>query len=238
MTEMDVEIARQIMKTTARILRAMAVTATFVLVFFASKSYGASNAFKLTSFGGGYSFVLKDVRYQESGQGYLAPRMKACLFSSFGLVTDGHMGIMLDGFVQFYDEIYHNLSDVGPSTILHDSTALLNFGVSFEYIIFRDINRSWNPYVNVGAFFSVPLNAKFNILDGFVYPNYPRKGERAGFKAAVGTRVRISRTVYLSPQVTYLSPVSVVSFQVGVDLIFPKKPGTGPVRLPPPGIIK
>jgi len=226
------------MKTTARILRAMAATATFALVFLASKSYGASNAFKLASFGGGYSFVLKDVRYQESGQGYLAPRMNTSLFCSFGLVTDGHIGIMLDGSVQFYNEVYHNLSDVGPPTTLHNSTALLNFGVSFEYIIFRDINRSWNPYVNVGGFFLVPLNAKFDLFNGLVYPNYPRKGERAGFKAAVGTRIRISRTVYLSPRVTYFSPISIVSFQVGIDLIFPKEPGSGPVRLPPPDIIK
>jgi hypothetical protein len=209
------------MKAVVKVLRSILATA-FVLFFFAPGIHGASNAFKLTGLGGGYSFLLKDVRYLESDQGYVAPKMGPCLGLSFGLVTDGHIGILLDGSVQFYNEIYHNLTDVGPTTTVHDSTALLRFGASLEYSFFRDVGRVWNPYVSLGGFFIVPLDVEY-FIDGSSRSDYPRKGEKGGFQAAAGTRIRMSRSVYLNPRVVYYSGISIVSFQVGIDLIFPKK---------------
>jgi hypothetical protein len=195
----------------------------FMLFFVAPEIHAASNAFKLIGLGGGYSFLLKDVRYLESDQGYVAPTMGPCLGLSFGFVTDGHFGIILDGSVQFYKEIYRNLMDVGPPTTLYDSTALLHFGVSLEYSFFRDVGRVWNPYVSLGGFFIVPLDVDFDLINGSKPPDYPRKGEKAGFQAAAGTRIRISRSVYLNPRVVYNSGISVVSLQVGIELISPKK---------------
>ena len=210
------------MKTMVKVLRSTLLATAFVLFFAAPGIHGASNAFKLTGLGGGYSFLLKDVRYQESGQGYVAPKMGPCLGLSFGLVTDGHIGIILDGSVQLYDEVYHNLTDVGEPTPVIDSTALIHFGASLEYSFFRDVGRVWNPYVSFGGFFLVPLDVVY-FIDGSSRADYPRKGEKAGFQASAGTRIRMSRSVCLNPRVVYYSGISVVSFQVGIDLIFPKK---------------
>lgn len=219
------------MKTRGRVLRSTALPVVFVLFFLAPAIHAASNAFKLTGLGGGYSFLLKDVRYQESDHGYVAPKMGPCLGLSFGLVTDGHIGIILDGSVQFYDEVYHNLTDVGEPTPVIDSTALLHFGASLEYSFFRDVGRVWNPYVSFGGFFIVPLDVVY-FIDGSNPPDYPRKGEKAGFQASAGTRIRMSRSVYLNPRVVYYSGISIVSLQVGIDLIFPKKSPPDP-DLPP-----
>jgi hypothetical protein len=220
------------MKRMKRVLWATALPAAILLSFFAPKSYAASNAFKLTGLGAGYSFVLKDVRYRESDRGYFGPTMRPCLALSLGLVSDGHFGIIFDGVLQFYDEVYHNLTDVGPRTTVNDSAALLNLGVSLEFSFFRDIKRSWNPYVSFGGFMIVPLNTEIHFIDGSYPPDYPRKGEKAGFKAAAGTRVRMTRSVYLNPRVVYYSGTSILSVQVGIDLVFPKKSPPDPDLTP------
>jgi hypothetical protein len=220
------------MKRMTRVLRSTGLPAAIVLFLRATESYAESNAFKLTGLGGGYSFVLKDVRYLESDHGYLGPTMRPCLALSLGLVSDGHFGIIFDGVLQFYDEAYHNLTDVGPRTAVNDSAALLNLGVSLEFSLFRDIKRSWNPYVSFGGFIIVPLNNEIYFIDGSNPPDYPRKGEKAGFKAAVGTRIRMARSAYLNPRVVYYSGISILSVQVGIDLVFPKKSPPDP-DLPP-----
>jgi hypothetical protein len=216
------------MKTRGRVLRSTALPVVFVLFFLAPAIHAASNAFKLTGLGGGFSFLLKDVRYLESDHGYVVPKMGPCLGLSFGLVTDGHIGIILGGSVQFYDEVYHNLMDVGEPTTVYDSTALLHFGASLEYSFFRDVKRVWNPYVSLGGFFIVPLDVEFDFINGSNPPDYPRKGEKAGFQASAGTRIRMSRSVYLNPRMVFYSGISIVSLQVGIDLIFPKKSPSDP----------
>ena len=56
--------------------------------------------------------------------------------------------------------------------------------------------------------------------------------QAAGFQASAGTRIRMSRSVYLNPRVVYYSGISIVSLQVGIDLILPKKSPPDP-DLPP-----
>lgn len=200
------------MKTTARILRSSALSATFILVFLTFKSYGAH---LLIGFKYGYSSALTEVRYNKYYQDYTAPKLKACRSISIGIVSENHLSFMGEAFVQKFDEVNHNISDisnVGDTISGSYGTDFLYIGLSLEYRFFRDIRRSWNPYITVGAYTLFYLN-----LFGGGPPEYPKTG---CVKAAMGTRIRVAGPLYLNPQVAYFSGSSSVSFQADLDVIF------------------
>jgi hypothetical protein len=200
---------RMTMKSTARIRRSSALAAAFILIFLTSKSYGAHVVIGLNC---GYSSTLRDVRYGESYLEYTAPKLKACFSSSVGIVFRNHFSLIVETFVQEFDEVHHYLSNTGDVISGSSGAKFLYFGLSLEYRFFRDIRRSWNPYINVGAYTSLYLN-----LFGLGSPEYPKNG---CFRAAVGTRIKLAGPLYLNPQVVYFSGSSSVSFQAGLDFIF------------------
>jgi hypothetical protein len=197
------------MKTTARILRSSALSATFILVFLTFKSYGAH---LLIGFKYGYSSALTEVRYDKYNLDYTAPKLKACRSISIGIVSENHLSLIGEAFVQKFDEVNHYISNVGDATSGSYGTDFLYIGLSLEYRFFKDIARSWNPYITVGAFALFYLD-----LFGGGPPEYPKAG---CVKAAMGTRIRVAGPLYLNPQVAYFSGSSSVSFQAGLDVIF------------------
>ena len=198
------------MKPTARILRLSALSATFILVLLTFKSYGAH---LLIGFKYGYSSALTEVRYDKYGLDYTVPKLKTCRSVSIGIVSDNHLSIIGEAFVQKFDEVRHYITYVGnDATYGPYGTDFLNLGLSLEYRFFKEIARSWNPYINIGAFALFYLD-----LFGGGPPEYPKT---VCFKAAMGTRIRVAGPLYLNPQVAYFSGTSSVSFQAGLDVIF------------------
>jgi hypothetical protein len=113
--------------------------------------------------------------------------------------------------MQRFDEVYHYISDVGDDVSESYSTKFFYFGPSLEYRFFKDIRRSWNPYLSVGAYALLYLD-----LFNFGAPEYPKT---VCFKAAAGARIRVAGPLYFNPQVAYYSGSSSVSFQAGLSLI-------------------
>ena len=196
------------MKTTARTLRVSSLAAALVLVFLTATGYGAHITFGLSY---GYSAGLTQVRYDSYNVDYTSPRLRACASTSVGIVFNGHVSLFAEAFIQQYDEVYHAMSNGGGAVSESSGTKFSYFGLSLEYRFFRDLRRSWNPYIDVGIYGLLYLD-----FFGFGPPAYPKTG---CFKAAVGTRIRVAGPLFLTPQVAYFSGSSSVSFQAGLNLI-------------------
>ena len=163
----------------------------------------------------GRSFTLSTYRYDEYGDIYLTPELKMCMTCVIGFNLAGNFSLFAEAQVQRYEEIYHPFSG-GPSAISH-GRSFAYVGGSLEYRFFRNVRRTWNPYLRFGVYGLLYLN-----LFGAGAPEYPRT---ASVGISAGTRIRLAGSLYLDPRLLYMSGSSSVALLVGLDLIIGKSGG-------------
>lgn len=186
-------------------LRRTALAIAVVLILTTLHSYGADF---VIGAGGGYSLAFKERRillYEGTMERLAKPR--ECLSASIGLSMRNRISLIAEFLYQRYDAIDRTYPEGTLITTWHFGDPIYYVGVSLEYRLFEEVRRSWNPYFSCGF---------FKLLYLWGAPEYPSS---VSIKLGVGTRIRLSGPLYLNPRVAYISGISGLSFQAGLDLI-------------------
>lgn len=181
----------------------VALASIIFLCVLTIKGFGANY---FVGFGFGFSLPLKDARIATFPEYYRTAGPKESLNPSIGIIFNGHFSLAVEMLYQSYDAVDHSHDGAAIQT-WNNYSHFSHFGAVLEYRFFDDIRKPWNPYVSVAVYGPVSGGQEG-------YPDTP------SFEVALGTRIKVARSLYINPKAGYVSGITSLSLRAALEYIF------------------
>lgn len=170
----------------------------------------------------GRSFSASEQRYGHSALGwggdhkfFAVPELKT-FHDFFFSVSRKNFGVTLDFIQQKYDEIWHEtLNRIEIYKNNRTENVFYGLGLGFEFRLFADRDKRFNPYISANAFALGYINLR--PLLGEKNPDYPK---REDFRLAGGLKIKTISPLFVDVRLSYFPKNSILSLSAGLDLIF------------------